>query len=62
MHGTGCVLSAAIAARLALGDDLRQAICFAKDLVSCAIAHSVRLGKGGMDYFVDSEKEDERGH
>jgi hydroxymethylpyrimidine/phosphomethylpyrimidine kinase len=62
MHGTGCVLSAAIAARLALGDDLRQAICFGKDFVSCAIARSVRLGKGGMDYFVDSQKEDEGGH
>jgi hydroxymethylpyrimidine/phosphomethylpyrimidine kinase len=52
MHGTGCVLSAAIAARLALGDDLRSAIAFAKDYVSNAIAQSVRLGKGKMDYFV----------
>lgn len=51
MHGTGCVLSAAIAARLALGDDLRSAISFAKDYVSKAIERSVRLGKGKMDYF-----------
>lgn len=51
MHGTGCVLSAAITARLALGDDLRSAITFAKDYVSKAIEHSVRLGKGNMDYF-----------
>jgi hydroxymethylpyrimidine/phosphomethylpyrimidine kinase len=52
MHGTGCVLSAAIAARLALGDDLRSAIAFAKDYVSNAIGQSVRLGKGKMDYYV----------
>jgi len=51
MHGTGCVLSAAIAARLALGDDLRSAIVFAKDYVSKAIEHSVRLGKGKMEFF-----------
>jgi len=52
MHGTGCVLSAAVAARLALGDDLRQAIAFAKEFVTKAIERSVRLGKGRMDYYV----------
>lgn len=52
MHGTGCVLSAAIAARLALGDDVRAAVEFAKDYVSRAIERSVRLGKARMDYFV----------
>ncbi len=57
MHGTGCVLSAAIAGRLALGDDLRQAVGFGKDFVSGAISCSVRLGKGKMDYFVDWHKE-----
>ncbi|MHB9037357.1 MAG: bifunctional hydroxymethylpyrimidine kinase/phosphomethylpyrimidine kinase [Armatimonadota bacterium] len=51
MHGTGCVLSAAIAARLALGNDMRAAVEFAKDYVSNAIESSVRLGKGGLDYF-----------
>lgn len=51
MHGTGCVLSAAIAARLALGDDLHAAIAFAKQYVTQAIKHSVTLGKGSMDYF-----------
>jgi len=51
MHGTGCVLSAAIAARLALGDDLHAAIAFAKEYVTQAIERSVKLGKGKMDYF-----------
>ena len=52
MHGTGCVLSAAIAGRLALGDDVTAAVEFAKDYVSRAIERSVRLGKAGMEYFV----------
>lgn len=51
MHGTGCVMSAAVAARLALGDDIISAVKFAKDYVSKAIEHSVRLGKGNLDYF-----------
>ena len=45
-HGTGCALSAAIAARLALGDELEHAIRFAKDFVAGAIEHGLRLGKG----------------
>jgi hydroxymethylpyrimidine/phosphomethylpyrimidine kinase len=45
-HGTGCVLSAAITARLARGDDLVQAIEGAKDFVTAAIAAGVRLGAG----------------
>jgi len=36
-HGTGCTYSAAIAARLALGDRLEDAITRAKDFVSDAI-------------------------
>lgn len=55
MHGTGCALSAAIAARLALGDSLLAAIEFAKDYVTKAIEHSIRLGKGRMDYFTGSQ-------
>lgn len=55
MHGTGCVLSAAIAARLALGDDIPAAVAFAKEYVSKAIEHSIRLGKGKMDYFFNCE-------
>jgi hydroxymethylpyrimidine/phosphomethylpyrimidine kinase len=52
MHGTGCVLSAAITARLALGDPLFAAIVYAKQFVTKAIEQSIRLGKGGLDYFV----------
>jgi hydroxymethylpyrimidine/phosphomethylpyrimidine kinase len=36
-HGTGCTYSAAIAARLALGDSLEEAIARAKEFVSRAI-------------------------
>jgi hydroxymethylpyrimidine/phosphomethylpyrimidine kinase len=45
-HGTGCALSAAIAARLAHGDNLRAAVVFAKEFISGAIKHSLRLGGG----------------
>ena len=45
-HGTGCALSAAIAARLADGDDTPTAIRVAKDFVSGAIRHGLRIGKG----------------
>jgi hydroxymethylpyrimidine/phosphomethylpyrimidine kinase len=45
-HGTGCTLSAAIAARLALGDDLRTAIDRAKAYVTQAIAQAPQLGHG----------------
>jgi hydroxymethylpyrimidine/phosphomethylpyrimidine kinase len=45
-HGTGCALSAAIAARLAHGDDLVAAVRAAKEFVSGAIEHSIRIGKG----------------
>ncbi|MEN6373069.1 MAG: bifunctional hydroxymethylpyrimidine kinase/phosphomethylpyrimidine kinase [Armatimonadota bacterium] len=52
MHGTGCVLSAAIAARLALGDSVPDAVRFAKDYVTAAIKNSVVLGKGCLSYFT----------
>ena len=52
MHGTGCVLSAAIAARLALGDDLVAAITFAREYVERAIERSVALGKSKVTLFV----------
>ena len=45
-HGTGCTLSAAIAAGLALGLDLTAAIGRAKDYVTRAIAQAPSLGKG----------------
>jgi len=52
MHGTGCVLSAAIAARLAQGESLREAVASAREYVTQAIGRSTRLGKGAMDYFT----------
>jgi hydroxymethylpyrimidine/phosphomethylpyrimidine kinase len=45
-HGTGCVLSAAITARLARGDDLVRAVEGAKAFVTAAIAAGVALGAG----------------
>lgn len=45
-HGTGCAISAAITARLATGDDLLAATKFAKEFISGAIDHSLRIGKG----------------
>ena len=45
-HGTGCTLSAAIAARLALGDDLEEAARRAKAYVTRAIAEAPGLGAG----------------
>ncbi|MGH2750275.1 MAG: bifunctional hydroxymethylpyrimidine kinase/phosphomethylpyrimidine kinase [Actinomycetota bacterium] len=45
-HGTGCALSAAIAARLAHGDDVGRAVRTAKSFVSGAIERGLRIGKG----------------
>ncbi len=51
MHGTGCALSAAIAARLSLGDDLPAAVSAAKEHVTQAIENSISLGKGKMQFY-----------
>jgi hydroxymethylpyrimidine/phosphomethylpyrimidine kinase len=45
-HGTGCVLSAAVAAYLARGMTLQEAVPLAKEFVTQAIRHAVRLGRG----------------
>lgn len=45
-HGTGCTLSSAIAANLALGNDLRTAIDTAKKFVTEAIKTAPGLGHG----------------
>jgi hydroxymethylpyrimidine/phosphomethylpyrimidine kinase len=54
-HGTGCTLSSAIAAGLAKGLDLRQAVAAAKGYVSAAIAASEQLsigrGHGPVHHF-----------
>jgi hydroxymethylpyrimidine/phosphomethylpyrimidine kinase len=46
-HGTGCTLSSAIAAGLALGHELADAVRAAKDYVTGAIAAADRLSIGG---------------
>lgn len=45
-HGTGCTLSSAIAAGLALGEDMDQAVSTAKDYVTRAIIAAPQLGRG----------------
>ena len=45
-HGTGCTLASAIAANLALGKDLREAVEIAKRFVTEAIRTSPNLGHG----------------
>jgi hydroxymethylpyrimidine/phosphomethylpyrimidine kinase len=45
-HGTGCTLSAAIAANLTLGEDLKAAVKKAKDYVTGALEHSLAIGRG----------------
>ncbi len=45
-HGTGCSLSAAIAARLARGDALEGAVRKAKEFITMAISSSPLLGSG----------------
>jgi len=45
-HGTGCTLSAAIAAQLAAGKTLREAVLTAKKFVTKAIQTAPRIGRG----------------
>jgi hydroxymethylpyrimidine/phosphomethylpyrimidine kinase len=45
LHGTGCTYSAAIAAHLALGCELPEAVSAAKESVTRAIAGSRRIGR-----------------
>ena len=45
-HGTGCTLAAAIAANLALGKGLLEAVGIAKDFVTTAIRTAPMLGHG----------------
>lgn len=45
-HGTGCTLSSAIAANLAKGCSIPDAVRQAKDYLTIAIRHSLDIGKG----------------
>ncbi len=55
LHGTGCSLSSAITARLALGDPLPEAVTNAKQWLETALAESRRLdvghGHGPVHHF-----------
>ena len=62
VHGTGCVFSAAIAAKLARGINLRQAVQGAKVFIGDAILGSVAPGKGNAcaDPFAAIHREKEK--
>jgi hydroxymethylpyrimidine/phosphomethylpyrimidine kinase len=45
-HGTGCTLSAAIAANLAKGETVASAVANAKRYITEALRHSYRIGSG----------------
>jgi hydroxymethylpyrimidine/phosphomethylpyrimidine kinase len=45
-HGTGCTLSAAIVANLALGKELFDAVKEAKSYVTTALKYALSIGKG----------------
>jgi len=45
-HGTGCTLSSAIAAGIALGKPLIEAVSNAKEYITEAIRYSLSIGKG----------------
>ncbi|MFQ6115160.1 MAG: hydroxymethylpyrimidine/phosphomethylpyrimidine kinase, partial [bacterium] len=54
-HGTGCTYSAAIAANLALGKNLPEAIATSKKYITAAIRNSLNLGHGigPLNHFVN---------
>ena len=45
-HGTGCILSASIAAALAHGNSLRDAVIEAKTYLNYVLKNSTEIGKG----------------
>lgn len=55
-HGTGCAFSAAIAAYLARGEDLEEAVRGAKRFVTSALKNSFKLGNGRalLEHFARS--------
>ena len=57
-HGTGCTLSSALAANLARGLSLPEAVKAAKDYVTTAIRYGIELGNGcgPTHHFVDLYK------
>lgn len=61
-HGTGCTFSAAIAAELAKGNNLKDAIRTAKDYITTAIRYSLDIGKGHgpTNHFANMYREIDR--
>jgi len=45
-HGTGCVLSASVAAYLALGESVKEAVGLGKEFVTAAIRNALQIGHG----------------
>ncbi|MDR1122317.1 MAG: bifunctional hydroxymethylpyrimidine kinase/phosphomethylpyrimidine kinase [Dysgonamonadaceae bacterium] len=60
LHGTGCTFSSAIAAYLALGQDLESAIRAAKIFITSAIQHGNDIvtgrGYGPVNHFFDPQR------
>jgi hydroxymethylpyrimidine/phosphomethylpyrimidine kinase len=54
-HGTGCTYSAAVTARLALGDSLPTAVAAAKSYVTAAIARSARAARHDVLIHLHAE-------
>lgn len=56
IHGTGCTFASAIAAGLALGDDVPAAVHRAKRYITGAIEHAFAIGHGArlLNHFWDS--------
>jgi hydroxymethylpyrimidine/phosphomethylpyrimidine kinase len=52
-HGTGCTFASAVAAGLARGDALPQAVGRAQQYVAGALAHRIAIGRGSavLDHF-----------
>lgn len=63
-HGTGCTLSSAIAANLAKGHGLKEAVIRAKDYLSHVLSAQLDLGKGvgpmNHAYIFTAEKQRKR--
>jgi len=60
MHGSGCTLSSAIAAYIARGETLAQAVALAQDYVHGAILHGKDVttgnGHGPLNHFYNPQK------
>jgi hydroxymethylpyrimidine/phosphomethylpyrimidine kinase len=55
-HGSGCTLSAAIAACLAKGMSLEESVQAAKRFVTDALRQSPALGRGARPLYIDTRE------